>query len=94
MLIYCRAPLSPDSQLFDKYRGKKASDYDTPGATSVRDDQVYPCCGLFELETWNVCLRVVWTLCDLLGSNCLNLKQLLWHLPQELYFYGRFCLAS
>ena len=55
MLIYCRAPLPPDSCLFDKYHGKKASDYDVPHATSVSDDQVYPCCGLFELERWNVC---------------------------------------
>ena len=51
MFIYCRAPLSPDSHLFDKYCRKKASDYDTPHATSVFDDQVYPCCRLFELET-------------------------------------------
>ena len=43
MLIYCRAPLPPDSCLFDKYCGKKASDYDVPHATSVSDDQVYPC---------------------------------------------------
>ena len=28
MLVHCRAPLPPDSRLFDKYHGKKASDYD------------------------------------------------------------------
>ena len=55
MLIHCRAPLSPDSHLFDKYHRKKASDYDVPHTTSVHDDRVYPCCRLFELETWNVC---------------------------------------
>ena len=64
MLIYCRAPLSPDNHLFDKYHGKKVSGYDIPHATSVRDDRVYPCCGLFELETWNVyhqgCADFVW----------------------------------
>ena len=54
MLIYCRTPLSPDSHLFDKYHGKKASDYDVSHATSVSHDQVYPCCRLFELERWNV----------------------------------------
>ena len=54
MLTHCRAPLPPDSHLFDKYHGKKASDYNVPHATSVSDDQVYPCCGLFELERWNV----------------------------------------
>ena len=54
MLIYCRAPLLPDSHLFDKYCGKKASGYDVPRATSVCNDWVYPCCGLFELETWNI----------------------------------------
>ena len=55
MLIQCRAPLPPGSCLFDKYCGKKASDYDVPHTTSVCDDRVYPCCGLFELERWNVC---------------------------------------
>ena len=54
MSIYCRAPLLPDSCLFNKYHGKKASSYDVPHATSVCDDWVYPCSGLFELETWNV----------------------------------------
>ena len=54
MLIHYRAPLLPSSHLFDKYHGKKASNYDVPHATSVCDDQVYPCCGLFELETWSV----------------------------------------
>ena len=54
MLIYCRAPLSPDSHLFDKYHRKKASSYDDPHATSVHDDRVYPCCGLYKLETCNV----------------------------------------
>ena len=38
MLIHCRAPLLPDSHLFDKYHGKKTSDYDVPHATSVHDD--------------------------------------------------------
>ena len=38
MLIYCRAPLFPDSHLFDKYHGKKASGYDVPHATSAGDD--------------------------------------------------------
>ena len=64
MLIYCRAPLPPDSCLFDKYRGKKTSDYDVPHATSVSDDWVYPCCRLFELERWNVhhhgCADFIW----------------------------------
>ena len=54
MLVYCRAPLSPESHLFHTYHGKKTSGYDVPHASSVRDDRVYPCCGLFKLETWNV----------------------------------------
>ena len=48
--FYCRTPLSPDSCLPDKYCGKRTDDYDIPCATSISDDQVYPCCGLFELE--------------------------------------------
>ena len=67
MLIYCRAPLPPDSCLFDKHHGKKANDYDVPHATSVSDDWVYPCCGLFELERWNVyhhgCADFIWPFC-------------------------------
>ena len=38
MLIHCRAPLPRGSHLFDKYCGKKASDYDVPHTTSVCDD--------------------------------------------------------
>ena len=34
---------------------KRAIDYDVPHASSISDDQVYPCCGLLELEKWNVC---------------------------------------
>ena len=30
VLIYCRALLSPDSCLFDKYHGKRANNYDVP----------------------------------------------------------------
>ena len=29
---------------------KKVVDYDVPCASSINDDQVYPCCGLFKLE--------------------------------------------
>ena len=54
MSIYCRAPLLPGSHLFDKYHGKKTSGYDIPHATSVCDNWIYLCCGLFELDTWNI----------------------------------------
>ena len=33
---------------------KKAVDYDVPHASSINDDRVYLCCGLLELEKWNV----------------------------------------
>ena len=51
----CRTPLSPDSCLPDKCYGKRTNDYDVPHATSISDDQVYPCCGLLEIEKWSVC---------------------------------------
>ena len=38
MLIYCRAPLLPDSCLFDKHHRKKTSSYDIPHVMSVCDD--------------------------------------------------------
>ena len=54
ILICCRTLLSPDSCLPDKHYGKRTNDYDVPHATSISDDQVYPCCGLLELEKWCV----------------------------------------
>ena len=33
---------------------KKAVNYDVPCASSINDNRVYLCCGLFELEKWNV----------------------------------------
>ena len=48
--FYCRAPF----QLDDYPSAKRAVGYDVPRASSISDDQVYPCCGLLELEKWNV----------------------------------------
>ena len=91
MLIYCRAPLIWQSSI---WYGKKASAYDTPCATSVHDDQVYPCCGLFELETWNVrhqgCLDFVWPFrqqllesetayCGICHKNCTSMVDFILH---------------
>ena len=52
--FYCRAPFQLDNYPFDKCGAKRAVDYDVPHASSISDDQVYPCCGLLELEKWNV----------------------------------------
>ena len=38
---------------------KKAVDYDVPRASSINDDQVYPCCGLFKLENGRSVITVV-----------------------------------
>ena len=95
MLIHCRAPLPPDSHQFDKYHGKKVSDYDVPHATSVSDDQVYPCCRLFELERWNVhhhgcadfiqpfrqqLLESETTFCGICHRNCTSVVDFILHL--------------
>ena len=46
----CRAPFQLDGYLSNKCCEKRADGYDVPHATSISDDQVYPCCGLLELE--------------------------------------------
>ena len=93
MLICCRAPLSPNSCLFDKYPGKRADDYDVPHATSISDDRVYPCCGLFELEGENVhhsCMDVIrpfrqqlleseTAFCDICHKNCISMADFISH---------------
>ena len=94
MLICCRALLPPDSCLFDKYCGKRAGDYDVPHATSISDDQVYPCCGLFELERWNVhhhsCADIIQpfrqqllesetAFCDICHKNCISIVDFVLH---------------
>ena len=94
MLICCRALLPPDSCLFDKYHGKKASDYDIPHATSVSDNWVYPCCGLFKLERWNVChhscvdviqpfrqqlIESETAFCDICCKNCISIVDFVLH---------------
>ena len=99
VLICCRALLPPDitcnSCLFDKYHGKKAGDYDVPCATSISDDQVYPCSGLFKLERWKclssqLCRHVIQPFRQ---QTTWVWNSLLWHLSQELYFYSRFCFC-
>ena len=94
ILICCRAPLSPDSCLFDKYHGKRTDNYDVPHATSASDDQVFLCCGLFELERWNVyhhsCADVMWpfrqqllesktAFCDICHKNCISIVDFVFH---------------
>ena len=53
--FYCRALFQLDDYPSNnKCDMKKAVDYDVPHASSINDDQVYPCCGLFKLEKWEV----------------------------------------
>ena len=52
--FYCSAPFQLNNHPSNKYNVKKAVDYDVPHASSINDDQVYPCCGLFKLEKWEV----------------------------------------
>ena len=66
---------------------KKAVDYDVPRASSINDDQVYPCCGLFKLEIWEVhyhsCADIIQpyrqqllksetAFCDIFHKNCVS----------------------
>ena len=64
---------------------KKVAVYDVPRASSINDDWVYPCCGLFKLEKWEVCyhncvdnmqpyrwqlLKSETSFCDIFHKNC------------------------
>ena len=95
MLICCRALLSPDSCLLDKYCGKRTNHYDVPHATSVSDDWVFLCCGLFELERWNVCHHSCVDIHMTFQTTASQVwNSFLWHLSQKLYFYCRLCFSS
>ena len=85
--FYCRAPFQFNDNPSDKHNVKKVADYDIPHASSIKDDQVYSCCGLFKLEKWEVhyhsCTDVIqpyrWQLlksetafCDICHKNCIS----------------------
>ena len=86
--FYCRAPFQFNSYPSDsKCDMKKVVDYDVPCALSINDDWVYPCCGLFKLEKWEVCYHSCvdiiqpyrWQLlesetsfCDICHKNCIS----------------------
>ena len=83
-----------DDYLSDKCGAKRAVDYDVPHASSISDDQVYPCCGLLELEKWNVhhhsCADVIrpyrqqllkseTAFCDICHKNCVSSADFVLH---------------
>ena len=84
---HCRAPFQLDNYPTNKHNVKKAVEYDVPRASSINDDWVYPCCGLFKLEKLEVChhscVDVIqpyrWQLlesetafCDICHKNCIS----------------------
>ena len=84
--FYCRAPFQFNNYPSDsKCDMKKVAVYDVPHASSINDDQVFPCCGLFKLEKWEVCyhscediiqpyrwqlLKSETSFCDICHKNC------------------------
>ena len=84
--FYCRAPFQFNNYPSDsKWDMKKVAVYDVPHASSINDNWVYPCCGLFKLEKWEVhyhsCADIIqpyrWQLlefetsfCDICHKNC------------------------
>ena len=85
--FYCRALFQLNNYSSGKCGTKKAVDYDVPRASSINDDQVCPCCGLLELEKWNVhhhrcvddirpcrqqLLKSETAFCDISHKNCLS----------------------
>ena len=91
----CRALLPPDSCLFDKYHVKEGWWLWCPSCNKhVSDDWVYLCCGLFELERWNVhhhsCADVIQpfrqqllesetAFCDICHKNCFSIVDFVLH---------------
>ena len=49
-----RALFQKGEVLYDKYKGKHVMNYDYLKATSVVDDCVHPCCGLYEIVSWGI----------------------------------------
>ena len=85
--FHCRAPFQSNDYPSDKHNVKKAVDYDIPHASSINDDQVYLCCGLFKLEKWEVhhhsCADIIQpyrqqllksetAFCDICHKNCIS----------------------
>ena len=54
-IFYCRAPFQFNNYPSDsRCDTKKVVVYDVPRPSSIHDSRVYPCCGLFKLEKWEV----------------------------------------
>ena len=66
---------------------RKVAVYDVPNASSINDAQVFPCCGLFQLEKWEVhyhsCADIIQpyrqqllesetSFCDICHKNCIS----------------------
>ena len=83
--FYCRAPFQSNNYPSDSRVGVKKVVYDVPRAPSVDDHRVYPCCGLFKLEKWEVhyhsCADIIQpyrqqllesetSFCDICHKNC------------------------
>ena len=100
--FYCRAPSQLDEHLTDKCCEKKTFAYDVPHSTSISDNQVYPCCGLIELEKCyahhHSCSEVIQpfrqqllksetAFCDVCHKNCVSPADFVLH--QE---HVHFCL--
>ena len=92
--FYCRSPFQLNDCPSDKCNMKKAVDYDVPCASSINDNQVHPCCGLLELENWNVhhhkcaddlrpyrqqLLKSETAFCDICHKNCTSSADFVLH---------------
>ena len=92
--FYCRAPFQFNDYPSDKHDVEKIVDYDVPCASSVNDNRVYPCCGLFKLEKWEVhyhsCVDIIQpyrqqllnsetSLCDICHKNSTSLADFVLH---------------
>ena len=93
--FYCRAPFQFNDYPSDKHDVEKVASYDVPCASSINDSWVYPCCGLFKLEKWEVVFIVVQTSYSLTDDSYLSLRHLSAIsvvkivLPQQILFYTK-----
>ena len=83
--FYCRAPFQYNNYRSDSRCDMKKVVYDVPHASNINDNRVYPCCGLFKLEKWEVhyhnCADIIQpyrrqllesetSFCDICHKNC------------------------
>ena len=96
IFFYFRPPFPFDDYTSNgRCDSKKVAVYDVPHPSSINDNRVYPCCGLFKLEKWEVHYHSCADIIQLTDNSYLSLRHLSVifvtriALPQQILFYTR-----